>query len=102
MLAGEPAHRKRTSNLSELSWIEDTAVEAPDGAGSSFWICRRLAVALRRVRNEVLRSRRAGSQSYLCALRNLRQFGIATNRRGARSGDDGGVLASAADTCVAV
>src|SRR5882724_12794638 len=36
MLAGEPAHRKRTANLSELSWIEDTAVEAPDGAGSSF------------------------------------------------------------------
>jgi len=46
MLAGEPAHRKRATKLPELSGIEDAAIEAPDGAGASFWTCGRLAVAL--------------------------------------------------------
>jgi len=102
MLARENADRKSPISLPLLSRLEDAAVEAPDGAGASFWTCGRLAVALWRVRSEVLRSRRAGSQSFLCALQDLRQFGIATNRCGARPGNDFDVLASAADTSVAM
>src|SRR5467141_4550853 len=102
MLAGEKADRKRAVNLPELSRFEDPAVEAPDGLGSSIWSQRRLAVALWSMRNEVLRARRAGSQSLLCALRDLRQFGLATNRRGARPGNDCDVVASAAGSCVAM
>jgi len=102
MLAGENDDRESPVGLPQLPWVEDPAVETPDGAGLSIWICGRLAVAVRKVRNEVLRARRAGAPSLLCALRDLRQFGIATNRCGARAGDDGDVLASAADSGAAM
>src|SRR6266850_8396116 len=102
MLAGESADRKSPASLPQLPWVEDPAVETPDGAGLSIWICGRLAVALRKVRNEVLRARPAGAPSLLCALWDLRQFGIATNRRGARAGDDDEVLASAANSGAAM
>jgi len=49
MLSGENADRKSPVSVPALSWIEDAAVEAPVGGGSSFWIWRRLAVALRGV-----------------------------------------------------
>jgi hypothetical protein len=49
MLARENADRKSLISVPALSWIEDTAVEAPVGGGSSFWICGRLAMALRSV-----------------------------------------------------
>jgi hypothetical protein len=102
MLAGENADRKSLISLPALSWIEDATVEAPVGGGPSSWIWRCLAVALRSVRSAVLRARGAGTQSFLCALQELRQFGIATNRRGARPGDDCDVLASVADSGVAM
>src|SRR6267378_3154302 len=102
MLARENADRKSPISLPLLSRVEDAAVEAPEGGGLFIWSCGRLAVAVRKVRNEVLRARRAGAQSLLCALRDLRQFGIATNRRGARAGDDDEVLASAANSGAAM
>jgi len=49
MLAGENADRKNPVSLPALSWIEDAAVEAPDGAGLFIWICGRVALALRSV-----------------------------------------------------
>src|SRR6266446_6520063 len=49
MLAGENADRKSPISLPLLSRVEDAAVEAPDGARSSFWICGRVAMALRSV-----------------------------------------------------
>jgi len=102
MLAGVNDDRKNPVSLPSLSRIEDAAFEAPVGGGLFIWICGRLAVALRKVRSEILRARRAGAPSLLCALQDLRQFGIATNRRGARAGDDGDVLASARDSGVAM
>src|SRR5882672_5278398 len=53
MLARENADRKSPISLPLLSRLEDAAVEAPAGAGASFWTCGRLAVALWRVRSEV-------------------------------------------------
>jgi len=102
MLARENDDRKSPVSLPPLSWVEDAAFEAPVGGGLFVWICGHLALALRKVRSEVLRARRAGAPSPLCALQDLRQFGIATNRRGARAGDDGDVLASARDSGVAM
>jgi len=49
MLAVENADRKSSVSLSHLPRIEDAAVEAPDGAGLSIWICGRVALALRSV-----------------------------------------------------
>jgi len=49
MLAGENVDRKSLIGMPALSWIEDAAIEAPVGGGSSSWIWRRLAVALRSV-----------------------------------------------------
>jgi hypothetical protein len=49
MLARENADRKSPISLPLLSRTQDAAVEAPDGAGSSFWICGCVAMALRRV-----------------------------------------------------
>jgi hypothetical protein len=49
MLAGENADQESPISLPVLSRVEDAAVEAPDGTGSSFWNCGRAAMALRRV-----------------------------------------------------
>jgi hypothetical protein len=102
MLAGGNVHRKRAAGLPKLSWIEDAAVEATFGAGSSIWICGCFAVALWNVRNAVLCARGAGAQPSLCTLRALRQFGIAANRRGARPRDEFAVLARVANSSVAL
>jgi hypothetical protein len=94
--------RKPPVSLPSLSCLEDAALEAPVGNGSSFWIWGRVAVALRSVRNAVLRARDAGAPSFLCALRDLRQWGITAHLRGARSRDDCNSLASTADSGVAM
>jgi len=102
MLTGENDDRKPLTSVPALSRIEDAAVKTPVGGGSSSWIWRCVAVALRSVRSAVLRARGAGTQSFLRALQELRQFGIAANRRGARPGDGCDVFASAADSGVAM
>jgi hypothetical protein len=92
--------RKPPVSLPSLSCLEDAALEAPVGDGSSLWIWGRFAVALRSVRNAVLCARDAGAQLFLCALRDLRQWRIATHLRGARSRDNCNVLAGAANSGV--
>jgi len=49
MLAGENDDRNPFISLPLLPWIDDAAVEAPVGGGSCFWICGRVAMALRSV-----------------------------------------------------
>jgi hypothetical protein len=102
MLCEEKDDRKPLVSLPSLSCLEDAAVEAPVGDGSSFWIWGHLAVALRNVRNAVLRAGDAGAPSFVCALRDLRQWGIAAHLGGARSRDNFNFLAGAANSGVAM
>jgi len=103
MLAGEKADRKRAVNLPELSRFEDPAVEAPDALDHLFGSQRRLAVALWSMRNEVLsRAPCRFAVTFYAQCGICGNFGLATNRRGARPGNDCDVGASAAGSCVAM
>jgi hypothetical protein len=88
ILAGEKADRKRSVNLPELPRLEYPPVATTHTAGSHFWTCWRVAVALRWVCNAVLCAHGAVAQLFLRALRDLWQFGIATNLGRVRAGSD--------------
>jgi hypothetical protein len=89
MLCEESSDRNQPDKLPGLSQCEYPAIQTPVTAGLSFWLCGDATVALRSLRFAVLCAPNAVSHVLVRALRNLRQPGIATHLRRARSRHDG-------------
>ena len=88
MLCEESSDRNQPDKLPGLSQCQYPAIQTPVSAGLSFWPCGNATVALRGLRVAILRAPDAVSHVSVRALRNLRQPGVATHLRRARSRHD--------------